>query len=83
MEAKRVSIANAVKTSLDDAMKNYMSTLETKVKSQDEKINKLKKTNEELGDSNRMMNSRIDSLEKDLESLQKAWTNYSLLYYFS
>jgi hypothetical protein len=48
-------IANAVKTSLDDAMKNYVSTLETKVKSQDEKINKLKKSNEELSDSNRMM----------------------------
>jgi cell division protein FtsB len=49
-------------------MKNYVSTLETKVKSQDEKINKLKKSNEELSNSNRMMNSRIDSLEKDLES---------------
>jgi hypothetical protein len=33
-------IANAVKNSLDDAMNNYVSTLETKVKSQDEKINK-------------------------------------------
>jgi hypothetical protein len=56
-------IANAVKTSLDDAMKNYVSTLETRVKSQDEKINKLKKSNEELSDSNRMMNSRIDSVK--------------------
>jgi hypothetical protein len=37
--------ANAVRSSIDDAMKNYVSTLETKVKSQDEKINKLKKTN--------------------------------------
>jgi cell division protein FtsB len=46
-------------------MKNYVSTFETRVKSQDEKINKLKKSNEELSDSNRMMNSRIDSLEKD------------------
>jgi hypothetical protein len=35
--------ANAVRSSIDDAMKKYVSTLETKVKSQDEKINKLKK----------------------------------------
>ena len=40
-------------------MQNYVSTLETKVKSQEEEINKLKKSNEELSDSNRMMSSRI------------------------
>jgi hypothetical protein len=39
-----------------------MSTLETKVKSQDEEINKLKESNGELNDSNRMMSSRIDTL---------------------
>jgi len=74
-------IANAVKSSLDDAMKNYVSTLETRVKSQDEKINKLNKSNEELSDSNRMMNSRIDSLEKDLESLQQYGRRNSLRFH--
>ena len=46
-------------------MKNYVPTLETKVKSQDEEINKLKESNEELSDSNRMISSRIDTLEKE------------------
>jgi hypothetical protein len=41
--------------SLDDAMKNYVSTLETRW------INKLKESNEELSDSNRIMSSRIDT----------------------
>jgi prefoldin subunit 5 len=50
---------------------------------QDEKINKLKKSNEELGDSNRMMNSRIDSLEKDLESLQQYGRRNSLRFHKS
>jgi hypothetical protein len=45
--------------------KNYVSTLETKVKGQDEEINKLKESNEELGGSNRMMSNRIDTLEKE------------------
>ena len=44
------------------SIKHYMSTLETKVKSQDEEINKLKESNGELNDSNRMMSSRIDTL---------------------
>ena len=39
-------------------MNNYVFTLETKVKSQDEEINKLKESNEELNGSNRMMSSR-------------------------
>jgi hypothetical protein len=38
-------------------MNNYVSTLETKVKSQDEEINKLKESNGELNDSNRMMST--------------------------
>jgi predicted RNase H-like nuclease (RuvC/YqgF family) len=42
-----------------------VSTLETKVKSQDEEINKLKESNGELNDSNRMMSSKIDTLEKE------------------
>jgi hypothetical protein len=37
---------------------NYVFTLETKVKSQDEEINKLKESNGELNGSNRMMSSR-------------------------
>jgi len=41
-----------------------VSTLETKVKSQDEEINKLKESNEELSDSNRMISSRIDTFRK-------------------
>jgi hypothetical protein len=44
-------------------MNNYVFTLETKVKSQDEDINKLKESNGELSGSNRMMSSRIDTLE--------------------
>jgi hypothetical protein len=40
-------------------MKNYVSTLETKVKSQDEKINKLKKSNEELSDSTLRTNPSV------------------------
>ena len=47
------------------AMKYYVSTLETKVKSQDEEINQLKELNEELSHSNRMMSSRIYTLEKE------------------
>ena len=74
-------IENAVRSSINDAMQNYVSTLETKVKSQDEKINKLKKSNEELSDSNKMMNSRIDSLEKDLESLQQYGRRNSLRFH--
>jgi hypothetical protein len=62
-------------------MENYVFTLETKGKSQDEKINILKKSNEELSDSNRMMNSRIDSLEKDLESLQQYGRRNSLRFH--
>ena len=46
-------------------MNNYVSTLETKVKSQDEEINKLKESNGELNDSNRMMSNKIDTLEKE------------------
>jgi septal ring factor EnvC (AmiA/AmiB activator) len=46
-------------------MNNYASTLETKVKSQDEEINKLKESNGELNDSNRMMSNTIDTLEKE------------------
>jgi septal ring factor EnvC (AmiA/AmiB activator) len=42
-----------------------VSTLETKVKSQDEEINKLKESNGELNDSNRMMSNKIDTLEKE------------------
>ena len=37
IESIGLIIANAVKNSLDDAMKHYVSTLETKVKGQDEK----------------------------------------------
>jgi hypothetical protein len=40
-------------------MNNYVSTLETKVKSQDGEINKLKESNEELNGSNRMMSSML------------------------
>jgi predicted RNase H-like nuclease (RuvC/YqgF family) len=46
-------------------MNNYVSTFETKVKSQDEEINKLKESNGELNDSNRMMSNTIDTLEKE------------------
>jgi cell division protein FtsL len=44
-------------------MNNYVSTLETKVKIQDEEIDTLKESNKELSGSNRMMSSRIDMLQ--------------------
>jgi chaperonin cofactor prefoldin len=74
-------IASADKNSLDDAMKNYVSTLETKVKRQDEEINNLKESNEELSDSNRMMSSRIDTLGKQLESDQQYGRRNSLRFH--
>jgi hypothetical protein len=40
-------------------MNNYVFTLETKVKSQDEEINKLKESNEELNGSNRMIQKYV------------------------
>ena len=74
-------IASADKNSLDDAMQNYVSTLETKVKRQDEEINNLKESNEELSDSNRMMSSRIDTLGKQLESVQQYGRTNSLRFH--
>jgi septal ring factor EnvC (AmiA/AmiB activator) len=62
-------------------MKNYVSTLETKVKRQDEEINNLKESNEELSDSNRMMSSRIDTLGKQLESDQQYGRRNSLRFH--
>jgi len=61
-------------------MKNYVSTLQTKVKSKDEEINKLKESNEELSDSNRMMSSRIDTLEKEQFGLSQYLGGNILIY---
>jgi hypothetical protein len=43
-------------------------TLETKVKIQDEDINKLKESNGELSGSNRMMSSRIDTKIQSMDA---------------
>jgi predicted RNase H-like nuclease (RuvC/YqgF family) len=61
-------------------MNNYVSTLETKVKSQDEEINKLKESNGELNDSNRMMSSKIDTLEKEHFGLSQYLRGNILIY---
>jgi predicted RNase H-like nuclease (RuvC/YqgF family) len=62
-------------------MNNYVSTLETKVKSQDEEINKLKESNGELNDSNRMMSSKIDTLEKEHFGLSQYLRGNILIYF--
>jgi beta-mannanase len=51
------------KTSLHDAMQKLC--LHSWNKSQNEEINKLKESNEELSGSNRMMSNIIDTLEKE------------------
>jgi hypothetical protein len=60
--------------SLDDAMKNYVSTLETRW------INKLKESNEELSDSNRIISSRIDTLAKEHFGLSQYLGGNILIY---
>ena len=60
--------------SLDDAMKNYVSTFETRW------INKSKESNEELSDSNRTMSSRIDTLEKEHFGLSQYLGETILIY---
>jgi hypothetical protein len=60
--------------SLDDAMKNYVSTLETRW------INKLKESNEELSDYNRIMSSRIDTLAKEHFGLSQYLGETILIY---
>jgi len=57
-----------------------VSTLETKVQSQDEEIHKLKESNEELSGSNRMMNSRTDTLEKEHFGLSQYLGGNILIY---
>jgi hypothetical protein len=61
-------------------MKNYVFTLETKVKSQEEEINILKESNGELNGSNRMMSSRIDTLEKEHFGLSQYLGGNSLIH---
>jgi hypothetical protein len=59
---------------------SYRITLETKVKSQDEEINKLKESNGELNDSNRMMSIKIDTLEKEHFGLSQYLRGNILIY---